>query len=148
MNPKSGDDDPLLAELARLPGPTLSASARQVALARAEAELGRRSRPGSARPGFALLRWLGTEALVPTVLVIGGALYLTGAWRVMSQVYGPQGVRGDRLSLSSPPIPRYMTGPRRLGGVAEWSKATVLKTVARKRRGFESLLLLSLFNKY
>jgi hypothetical protein len=26
--------------------------------------------------------------------------------------------------------------------VAEWSKATVLKTVARKRRGFESLLLL------
>jgi hypothetical protein len=28
------------------------------------------------------------------------------------------------------------------GGVAEWPKATVLKTVARKRRGFESLLLL------
>jgi hypothetical protein len=28
------------------------------------------------------------------------------------------------------------------GGVAEWFKATVLKTVARKRRGFESLLLL------
>ena len=28
------------------------------------------------------------------------------------------------------------------GGVAEWSKATVLKTVGRKLRGFESLLLL------
>jgi hypothetical protein len=28
------------------------------------------------------------------------------------------------------------------GGVAEWSKATVLKTVGRKPRGFESLLLL------
>jgi hypothetical protein len=30
------------------------------------------------------------------------------------------------------------------GGVAEWSKATVLKTVGRKLRGFESLLLLKL----
>jgi hypothetical protein len=30
------------------------------------------------------------------------------------------------------------------GGVAEWSKATVLKTVGRKPRGFESLLLLNL----
>src|ERR1022692_1501074 len=30
-----------------------------------------------------------------------------------------------------------------IGGVAEWSKATVLKTVERKLLGFESLLLLS-----
>jgi hypothetical protein len=28
-----------------------------------------------------------------------------------------------------------------LGGVAEWSKAAVLKTAERKLRGFESLLL-------
>lgn len=34
------------------------------------------------------------------------------------------------------------TGIASPGGVAERSKATVLKTVARKRRGFESLLLL------
>ena len=36
------------------------------------------------------------------------------------------------------PVPKKI-----VGGVAEWSKATVLKTVARKRRGFESLLLLN-----
>ena len=29
----------------------------------------------------------------------------------------------------------------RFGGVAEWSKAAVLKTAERKLRGFESLLL-------
>ena len=30
---------------------------------------------------------------------------------------------------------------RELGGVAEWSKAAVLKTAERELRGFESLLL-------
>lgn len=32
------------------------------------------------------------------------------------------------------------------GGVAEWPKAAVLKTVERKLRGFESYLLRSFFN--
>jgi hypothetical protein len=36
------------------------------------------------------------------------------------------------------------TEVRQPGEVAEWSKATVLKTVERKLRGFESLLLLLL----
>ena len=35
----------------------------------------------------------------------------------------------------------YIRGSNHYGGVAEWFKAAVLKTVVRKYRGFESYLL-------
>ena len=47
-------------------------------------------------------------------------------------------------SCAEHPPPKWCKTHCPPGGVAEWSKATVLKTVARKRRGFESLLLLKL----
>jgi hypothetical protein len=80
------EDDPLMARLRALPGVPLPVAARARALARAEAELARRPRLGwSSR-----LRWLGTEALVPTVLVMAGLLYVGGALRGLIQVYGPR----------------------------------------------------------
>jgi hypothetical protein len=46
------------------------------------------------------------------------------------------------LSLQGKSDPYTAALPPRAGGVAERSKAAVLKTAVRKHRGFESLLLL------
>ena len=44
-------------------------------------------------------------------------------------------------------VPEFFARRQRLnGGVAEWLKAAVLKTVERKFRGFESYLLRQLFS--
>jgi hypothetical protein len=65
---------------------------------------------------------------------------------IINEMIRPRGASHRGVSLVPVPFTEYEydLSPRRLpGGVAEWSKATVLKTVARKRRGFESLLLLN-----
>ena len=79
----AGDDDPLLTALRRLPGHSLSPSARAAALAGAEAEL------RAVRDRRWRWRWPGGEALVPAVLVMGGLLYLSGALQALDRIYGP-----------------------------------------------------------
>ena len=95
------EPDPLLTRLRELPGPQLPPLARARALHRAEVELHRR--PARA---WSLARWLGTEALVPSVLVMAGLLYLTGAVRELAHVFGPAHRRTLAQRATEQVVPR------------------------------------------